>query len=237
MIQYDVCVCSLCYNEIDLLPAWYRRIKQFAKGLAILDTGSNDGSIEFIQHMKDRGEMDITLVVDPTDNFHGNFWREITRSIELSNKTWTLRFEPDMFPSPEFDVILPDLLKEKYIYYFYRKHIISLDPFLVYDRSFPRPFLFPTEWNMKFKPLGVHQGNVFEDHNHPIKTVSGFEIWHVGEARDCTHVRDKEVRYEKLGPTELTSKWNKELRQKRIDRCPHANVIHGTDRRILEMLI
>ncbi|MBR2414266.1 MAG: glycosyltransferase [Clostridia bacterium] len=48
MYKYSVFVYAICKNEIQFAPRWYESVKE-ADGIVVLDTGSTDGTPEFLE--------------------------------------------------------------------------------------------------------------------------------------------------------------------------------------------
>jgi len=219
MEQLDICVCTLTYNEIEILPMYYRQIKKFASSWVVIDHGSDDGTIEFLLRKQKKGEMDITLEVSPTPNFHGNFFRELNRVFRKSNRSWTWKGFPDEIPSRNTPQVLKRLIEApKKVYWVKRAVITNLFPLKIRENKY-RPQLWPTEWNLGYNetPGHVHQEDLRFDNKHfPVEKISEIQIYDIGECRNIEKVREKELAYESLGLTILTSKWNEEKRERNI---------------------
>lgn len=192
----DLCVCSMCYNEIELLPALYRHVRKFASSWVIIDNGSNDGSIEFLNQMKSRKEIDIILKVEPSENFQGNFWDQWNKTFDMSNRKWTFKLSMDEFLSPDLILAIPLLLTKEYTYKFSRVVISNLNP-LSSRWSDPRVLLFPSDKRTRFNP----NGRTGPPHIEPwkidieVQERPDLYIWDLGEARNLEKIREKEQRY------------------------------------------
>ena len=231
ILRKEICVVSLCYNEIELLPMFYRWIKQFASSWIVLDHGSNDGSIEFLWRMKDRKEMDITVSVQPSDNFFGSFWGEQNKVIAMANRNWTFKLAPDELPTPDIFKVVDVIINQKVLIWLWRIQLCNLYP-LKERNSAWYPLLFPTEWKIQLiNSGGVHQAEIPKPDSPSIYWEKS-HVWHIGECRNFLKVREKEVSYEKLGQTEMTSKWNADNKAQYISESKDY-----TDTRIYELLI
>lgn len=201
-------------NEIEILPLYYRYIKKWCKKWKVLDHGSDDGSIEFLEAMKKRGEIDIEVFHRPSDDFGHDFYGEFNWIIDKSDCEWTYVGHIDEI-CPIIEFLLPKMLENKFAYFFRRENLVSLYPVMTLGKETPFMRLFPTKASCRFVA-----GNHVHSENADVKGIQAAEAdipyFHLGECRNIDHVKEKEKAYEDCsGSTIFTSKWDKEKRKQR----------------------
>jgi len=232
--QQDIAVCTLAYNEICILPAFYRWIKNWAKIWVVLDHNSNDGTLEFIEHMKNRNEMQIILKEEP-EGLSNGLWAEWNKVIELAENTnckWIWKGYPDEFPSPEI-IDLSSILKDEASYYFYRYNLSNLFPLLRNKAGEDWfPYLWPSSWNMRFQEVtNIHIKEPFLYFGRRVIESPFLHVVHVGECRNFNKVREKEAIYEKLSPgvTVMGKDWDIRKKQQFVnisEECTNGWIIN-----------
>ena len=217
-------------NEIEILPMFYRYIKEWADSWVVEDQASTDGTLEFLERMKAKGEMDIDIKVVDCDDFNGDFYKEYNGVIARANRKWIYTGHVDEF-CPTMKNIIPRLLKREVIYGFMRYEICSLNPLLALTReTFLRLWL--KDWNLKFKEGEWIHKEILVDMGRP-SVVIDVPYYHIGRCRNVAHIQAKERVYEKCaGKTILTSSYD-ELARK-LDRQKSYPV---KDNGLLDMIL
>lgn len=212
--MFDICVCSMIKNEIDILPLYYRYIKKWCKKWKILDHGSDDGSLEFLQHMKDRHEIDIEVFQRPLDDFDKDFYGEWNWILDKSDCEWTYVGHIDEV-SPVMANILSLILKVESSYIIKREEMVALIPPLSLGKEQPFLRIFPTKWNIRFIEDNDVHTEKFDEKGKPVRLIEA-PFYHLGECRNIEHIVFKEKCYEDCsGYSVLSSKFNEEARGKR----------------------
>jgi hypothetical protein len=217
-------------NEIEILPMYYRYIKQWCSRWAIIDHGSDDGSLEFLQRMKKRKEIIIDIYERKSDDFNKDFYKEFNWIISKSKSKWTFVGHIDEF-SPVMKDIIPQLITKEAAYVFQREECISLLPLMALERfEFVR--LFPTKWKLRFIEGGdVHSEQL--DIKKYGRVLVKMPYFHIGECRNIDHIRFKEKSYEDCsGKSVLTSKYTENDRELR-----RANAYYIRDYNLMDMLL
>ena len=210
--MYDVCVCNMVKNEIEILPAFYRYIKKWATSWKLVDHGSTDGTLEFLDRMKSRGEMDIEVLEDKCDDFRGDFYKEFNTVLEKADREWTYVGHVDEF-CPVMHKLIPQAIKKDIIYGFMRYEVCSLNPLLSLARE-PFKRLWKTEWNFRFKLNNwVHREDLVD--NGKLSVMVNTPYYHIGRCRNIPHIQSKEIDFEKCsgGNSILTSKYDELARK------------------------
>lgn len=210
----SVSVCMMCRNEIDLLPAYYRFIKQFANEWCILDHGSDDGSIEFIEWVKrNDSNLDVKLRIEESFDFGHNFWGEWNKALSMATKDYILRGFPDEFIMPVDKLIKIIKSGMERVYFFERIDLVQLQPSM-YLIDTPKITLFPNKKGIAFKEYcGVHCEIPLIPAGMEVIELKEPKIYHLNRCRNFEHIRFKELCYEKCsGFTILTSKYSEEKR-------------------------
>jgi len=213
-MEPGICVVSLCYNEITILPIYYRYVRQFADTWIILDDGSTDSSVEYIKRLQDRKELDIMLISRPAFDFtfHKVFWANWNYVIARSDREWTLLGYLDEIAYPNPRQYFEEMMNEKAVWMIPREEIVSLNPFKSLGTEGPFVRFFPTGTVFfEAKPRSVHIEVPIVKSDIDTK-VADFKMYHIGRCREISHIREKEKSYEACGHTVLTSRYNEELR-------------------------
>ncbi len=214
-MEPGICVVSLCYNEISILPIYYKYVKKFADTWIILDDGSTDGSVEYIKRLQDKKELDIMLVSRPAFDFtyHKVFWANWNYGLALSDREWTLLGYIDEIVYPDPKKCFQELMKEEAAWMIPREEIVSLKPFKSMGIEGPNVRFFPTGTVFyEAKPQSVHIERAIIKKGVPTK-VANFMMYHIGRCREISHIRMKERSYEACGYTSLTSKYSEKRRK------------------------
>ena len=215
---FDICVCSMIKNEIEILPMYYRYIKKWCKRWKVLDHGSDDGSLEFLQHMKDRHEIDIEVFQRPMNDFSKDFYGEWNWILDKSDCKWTYVGHIDEV-SPFMDKILSVILEYESIFIIKREELISLLPPLTMGKEQPFMRIFPTKWKTRFTEDNHVHTEQFNADGKPIR-LANIQFYHLGELRNTEHIRFKEKSYEDCsGNSILGSKFSDEDRENRRDKA------------------
>lgn len=82
-IKDRICLITLCYNEIKILPFAINYWKRFANHAIVYDNGSTDGSVEFLQQYNDFAELKYFRYKENNkindkelSDFKNNVWKE-----------------------------------------------------------------------------------------------------------------------------------------------------------------
>lgn len=86
----------MCYNELYFLETCIKQLLEFCDGIIILDNGSTDGSVEYLEQIADQR---ITVIFDkqpiPMDySLQRNKMLAVT-----PDDSWVLKWDPDELPS------------------------------------------------------------------------------------------------------------------------------------------
>ena len=225
----DVCVCNMVKDEIEILPAFYRYIKEWAGSWKVLDHGSTDGTIEFLERMKTRKEIDIDYWVEPSDNY--DFYKECNKVLDRANRTWIFAGHIDEF-APDMKDVIPGYLSDNFAYIFSRYECVSINPLLAIVRE-PFVRLWKKEGGTRFKINNdLHFEEVVSPKPVPTK-VSKIPYYHFGRVRNLNHIRTKEIDFEHCcGNSQLTSKYSNDRRQVEMKRSFLVK-----DTRVVNMLL
>jgi len=214
-MEPGICVVSLCYNEISILPIYYKYVKQFADTWIILDDGSTDGSVEYIKRLQDKKELDIMLVSRPSFDFtyHRVFWANWNYVISLSDREWTLLGYLDEIAYPNPREHFEEMMSDKAVWMIPREEVVSIKPFKSLGIDGPFVRFFPTGSVLfEAKPQSVHVENPVIRAGYEVKAAK-FKMYHIGRCREISHIREKERSYEACGETVLTSRYSEERRR------------------------
>lgn len=207
----NISVQSMIRNEIDLLPRYSRFVKTFAEEWCILDGGSTDGSIEYLERFKELNpDISIRMVSDSKYDLKEckNFNFLLQESLKMCTRDWIWLGYIDEFV-PILSFCVKRLTKEKRVYSFPRYSLFSLRP-IKYRRIDNFARLFPRE-GLQWVGGPIHS----EVYLSPFPNVLvDIPILHVQEAMRIEHIREKEERFEACGPSVLTSSYSAEIREK-----------------------
>jgi len=219
-IEPGICVVSLCYNEISILPIYYKYLRKFADTWIILDDGSVDGSVTYIKRLQDRKELDIMLISRPSFNFgyHKRFWANWNYLLLLSDREWTLLGYLDEIIYPDPKNCFEELMKSDCVWMIPREEIVSLKPFRTLGTEGPFVRFFPTGSILFHAKEGSAHDEI------PIFTkqieckVSRYKFYHIGRTREIFHIREKERSFEACGHTVLTSRYSEKRREREVSK-------------------
>lgn len=211
-MKSDICVCSIIFNEIELLPAYYRHIKQFAESWVVIDNNSNDGSYEFLKRMREKGEIEITVYKEPKKFCGGSYYGLLNRCFSLADKKWIWAGFPDEFLDDRAISDIAFVVKNDIdiALYYNRVQITSLYPLLQRGTT-QKLRLWQAKHNIEWysNKEGTLHGEDYKIDNDIIeKKIANGAVLDIGEARNIDKIREKELTYEQEGTTILTSKFD-----------------------------
>ena len=224
----------MTFNEIDLLPAYYRYIRLFCNEWIVLDHGSDDGTREYLCFLEKKGEIPIKLMLSDDRNFSGNFYEEYNKVLNKATGDFIFSAHIDEF-CPRLPVIIRSLVNNKdKIFMFNRLDLVCLSPLIRINE----PHGFARLWEngkLKFKipdePTVHKEDYIIKDKASMVFVPLPY--YHLGQCRHINKIIEKEATYETVGKSILTSRYNP------IDRDYQRVTGHvlAPDQELLDMIL